>query len=96
MRFYAHYGHKEFILCLGYRGDMIREYFLQYSEYLSNDFTMSDGGRTLKLHNSDIQDWTITFVDTGLHSNIGQRLQPRQAPAVRRADVSCELHRWPG
>ena len=74
MRYYAHFGHKEFILCLGYRGDLIREYFLRYSEYLSNDFTMSDGGRTLELHSSDIQDWRITFVDTGLHSNIGQRL----------------------
>lgn len=74
MRFYAHYGHKDFILCLGYRGDLIREYFLKYSEYLSNDFTMSDGGKTLQLHDSDIHDWTITFVDTGLHSNIAQRL----------------------
>ena len=74
MRYYAHFGHKDFILCLGYRGDQIREYFLKYSEYLSNDFTMSDGGRTLELHGSDIQDWRITFVDTGLHSNIGQRL----------------------
>jgi glucose-1-phosphate cytidylyltransferase len=74
MRYYAHFGHKEFILCLGYRGDLVREYFLKYSEYLSNDFTMSDGGRTLELHSSDIQDWKITFVDTGLHSNIGQRL----------------------
>jgi len=74
MRYYAHFGHKEFILCLGYRGDLIREFFLNYSECLSNDFTMKDGGRTLQLHSSDIQDWTITFVDTGLHSNIGQRL----------------------
>lgn len=74
MRYYAHFGHKDFILCLGYRGDLIREYFLKYSEHLSNDFTMSDGGRTLELHSSDIQDWRITFVDTGLHTNIGQRL----------------------
>jgi glucose-1-phosphate cytidylyltransferase len=74
MRYYAHYGHKEFVLCLGYMGDLIREYFLNYSEYLSNDFTLRDGGRTLELHRSDIQDWVITFVDTGLHSNIGERL----------------------
>lgn len=74
MRYYAHFGHNDFILCLGYRGDLIREYFLRYSEYVSNDFTMSDGGRRLELHSSDIQDWRITFVDTGLHSNIGQRL----------------------
>ena len=74
MRYYAHYGHKDFILCLGYRGHMIREYFLKYDECMSNDFTLSQGGKKLEVHNSDIQDWRITFVDTGLHSNIGQRL----------------------
>ena len=74
MRYYAHYGHKEFILCLGYRGDLIREYFLNYSEAMSNDFTLSAGGKRIELHASDIHDWKITFVDTGLHSNIGQRL----------------------
>ncbi len=74
MRYYAHYGHKEFILCLGYRGDMVRKYFLEYEETLSNDFTLSEGGRKVDLHSSDIADWKITFVDTGLHSNIGERL----------------------
>lgn len=74
MRYYAHYGHNEFILCLGYRGDLIKEYFLTYSETMSNDFTLSEGGRRIDLHNSDIDDWNITFADTGLHSNIGQRL----------------------
>ena len=74
MRYYAHFGHKEFILCLGYRGDLIREYFTNYKEYLSNDFTLSEGGRRIELHSTDIQDWRITFVDTGLHANIGQRL----------------------
>jgi len=74
MRYYAHFGHKDFILCLGYRGDLIREYFLNYQECMSNDFTLSEGGRRIELHSSDIQDWRITFVDTGLHSNIGQRL----------------------
>ena len=74
MRYYAHFGHKDFILCLGYRGDLIREYFLNYNECMSNDFTLSEGGRKVELHSSDIDDWRITFVDTGLHSNIGQRL----------------------
>ena len=74
MRYYAHFGHKEFILCLGYRGELIREYFLDYSEALSNDFTMSEGGEKIELHSSDIKDWKITFVETGLHSNIGERL----------------------
>jgi glucose-1-phosphate cytidylyltransferase len=73
MRYYAHFGHKDFILCLGYRGDLVREYFLKYDECLSNDFTLQPGGK-VELHSRDIQDWRITFVDTGLHSNIGQRL----------------------
>lgn len=75
MRYYAHYGHKDFILCLGYRGDLIKEYFLNYEECVSNDFVLSQGGRNRVLINSDIEDWRITFVDTGLHSNIGERLK---------------------
>jgi glucose-1-phosphate cytidylyltransferase len=75
MKYYAHHGHKEFILCLGYRGDVIKNYFLNYNECLSNDFVLSDGGRKLELMASDIHDWKITFVDTGLTSNIGQRLK---------------------
>jgi glucose-1-phosphate cytidylyltransferase len=74
MRYYASFGHKDFILCLGYRGDLIREYFLNYNECLSNDFVYSQGGRKIEPLSSDIQDWRITFVDTGLHSNLGQRL----------------------
>ena len=74
MRYYAHYGHKEFVLCLGYRGDMVKDYFLNYSESASNEVTLSDGGRRVEYHSSDIDDWKITFVDTGLHSNLGQRL----------------------
>ena len=74
MRYYAHFGHKDFILCLGFRGDLIREYFLQYNEAMSNNFTLSNGGRTIELHRRDLDDWRITFMDTGLHSNIGQRL----------------------
>jgi glucose-1-phosphate cytidylyltransferase len=75
MKYYAHFGIKDFILCLGYRADYIKNYFLTYNECLSNDFTLSDGGRTLELLKSDIGDWRITFVDTGLNANIGQRLK---------------------
>lgn len=74
MKYYAHFGHKDFVLALGYRGDIIKHYFTQYDERLSNDFVLSDGGRKTKLFNSDIEDWTITFADTGSNSNIGQRL----------------------
>jgi len=75
MKYYAHYGHKDFILCLGYKADSIKDYFLNYNEAVSNDFVLSDGCRKVQLLNSDIDDWKITFVDTGLHSNIGQRLK---------------------
>ncbi len=75
MKYYAHYGHNDFVLCLGYRGDVIKNYFLNYSETLSNDFVLSHGGKKLELMASDIDDWKITFVDTGLTSNIGQRLK---------------------
>ncbi len=75
MKYYAHYGHKDFILCLGYKADYIKEYFLNYNECLSNDFVLSAGGKQVQMIGSDIHDWRITFVDTGLSSNIGQRLK---------------------
>jgi glucose-1-phosphate cytidylyltransferase len=75
MKYYAHYGHKDFILCLGYRGDVIKNYFLNYSECVSNDFVLSEGGKKLELMGTDIHDWKITFVETGATSNIGQRLK---------------------
>jgi glucose-1-phosphate cytidylyltransferase len=75
MKYYAHFGHKDFLICLGYRGDAIKNYFLNYSECLSNDFTLSEGGKKLQLMGSDIHDWKITFVETGATANIGQRLK---------------------
>jgi glucose-1-phosphate cytidylyltransferase len=75
MKYYAHFGHKEFILCLGYKADVVKDYFLNYDECVSNNFVLSNGGRKVQLINSDIHDWNITFVDTGISSNIGQRLK---------------------
>lgn len=74
MKYYAHFGHKDFILCLGYKGDVIKNYFLNYDECTSNDFVLTKGGKEVRLYNSDISDWTISFIETGLNSNIGQRL----------------------
>jgi glucose-1-phosphate cytidylyltransferase len=74
MKYYAHHGHKDFILCLGHKAEVIKDFFLNYNEALSNDFVISDGGRQVKLLSSDIDEWRITFVDTGLYTNIGQRL----------------------
>jgi glucose-1-phosphate cytidylyltransferase len=78
MKYFAHFGHREFILCLGYRGDLIKQFFLHYNECVSNDFVFSKGGKDIELVNSDIHDWRITFVDTGLNANIGQRLTAAQ------------------
>jgi glucose-1-phosphate cytidylyltransferase len=75
MKYYAHFGHKDFILCLGHRADAVKNYFLNYNECSSNDFVLSAGGKKLELLNSDIHDWRITFADTGINSNIGQRLK---------------------
>jgi len=75
MKYYAHYGHTDFVLCLGHQGDLIKKYFLEYNECVSNDFVLSPGGKGIELLHSDIQDWRITFVDTGLTSNIGERLK---------------------
>jgi len=74
MRYYAHFGHTDFILCLGYGAAAVKDYFLKYDETLSNDFTLALGGRELQLHSTDITDWKITFIDTGLRASIGERL----------------------
>src|SRR5258708_22426219 len=74
MKYYAHFGHRDFVLCLGYKGDVIKDYFLNYNECRSNDFVLSQGGQRIELLQKDIDDWRITFVDTGMHANIGERL----------------------
>ena len=78
MKYYSHFGHKDFILCLGHQGEAIKRFFLNYEECLSNDFVYSEGGKKVLLSNSDIHDWKITFADTGTDSNIGQRLKAVQ------------------
>src|ERR1041385_562145 len=75
MKYYAHHGHKDFILCLGYKADVVKDYFLNYDECVSNNFVLSQGGKKLRLLSSDIHDWNITFVDTGIQANVGQRLK---------------------
>ncbi len=73
MRYYAHFGHTDFVLCLGYGAHHVKDFFLNYSETASNDFVLRGGA--VELLGSDIQDWTITFVHTGLDSPIGERLR---------------------
>ena len=81
MKYYAHHGHKDFILCLGHQGDVVKDYFLNYDECVTNDFVLRGGHggdrrqRNLELMTSDTDDWTITFVDTGPLACVGQRLR---------------------
>jgi glucose-1-phosphate cytidylyltransferase len=75
MKYYAHFGLTDFVLCLGYRAEAIKHFFLTYNEALANDFVLSDGGAKVHLLKTDIQNWNITFVDTGLHACIGERLR---------------------
>ena len=75
MKYYAHFGHKDFVLCLGHNSEYIKNYFLNYNECVSNDFVLTEGGAKLDLIHKDIQDWRITFTDTGARTNIGGRLR---------------------
>jgi glucose-1-phosphate cytidylyltransferase len=98
MKYYAHYGHKDFILCLGHGAGAIKDFFLKYDQSVSSDFVLSEGSK-IELLERDIQDWRVTFVDTGLHTNVGERLR-----AVREyidgdemffanyADALCDLN----
>lgn len=74
MKYYAHYGHRDFIFCLGHKSQSFKEYFLNYNEFVSNDFTISDGGRRVELLRRDMADWRLTFLETGIDANIGERL----------------------
>jgi glucose-1-phosphate cytidylyltransferase len=75
MRYYAHFGHTEFILCLGYGAGAVKDYFLNYRETASNDFVLTKGGQYVEMLSTDISDWTITFIDTGMDTAIGERLR---------------------
>ena len=75
MRYYAHFGHKDFILCLGYGAQAVKDYFLNYRETTSNDFVLRQGGDDIKMLSTDISEWTISFIDTGIDTAIGERLR---------------------
>jgi glucose-1-phosphate cytidylyltransferase len=75
MKTYAHYGFNEFILCLGYKGRMIKEYFINY-ETISSDITLKLGNKDIKIHNQiQEKDWIITFAETGEDAQTGSRVK---------------------
>jgi glucose-1-phosphate cytidylyltransferase len=75
MKYYAHFGFTDFVLCLGYKAEAIKHFFLTYNEAMANDFVLSEGGARVHLLKTDIHNWNVTFVDTGLYSSIGERLR---------------------
>jgi glucose-1-phosphate cytidylyltransferase len=80
MKTYAHYGHKEFVLCLGYKGDVIKRYFLDY-ETMNADFTITLGRKeSIELHSAHgEQDWKVTLAHTGLNAMTGARVKRAQS-----------------
>ena len=75
MKTYSHYGFKDFVLCLGYKGNMIKNFFLNYDK-LSRDFTYNPNSNKITKHGeNDIEDWNITFAETGLNSETGSRIK---------------------
>ena len=73
MKIYSHYGYNEFILALGYKGNMIKDYFLNQRAFL-NDFTIDTSTDEMKFHKNNCDNFKITFAETGLKSETGERI----------------------
>jgi len=74
MRLYAHSGFEEFVVALGYKGEVIRDYFLNYHA-LTHDLTIRLGDGTAEIHGASCEDWTVHLVDTGLKTQTGGRMR---------------------
>jgi len=74
MNYYSQYGHKDFLLCLGYKGNIIKNFFLNYKPQTFADCVVSDAGEKVEILGDMNSDWRVTMIDTGIWRNIGQRL----------------------
>lgn len=74
MQYYSQYGHHDFVLCLGYKANVVKNYFLNYKLAETNDFIISDFGSKVEIIGERPPDWNVTLVDTGVWRNIGERL----------------------
>jgi glucose-1-phosphate cytidylyltransferase len=74
MEYYSHYGHRDFVLCLGYKSNVIKEYFSNYNPALNSDFVISDFGKKVEIIGDRPPDWRVSLIDTGIWRNIGERL----------------------
>jgi glucose-1-phosphate cytidylyltransferase len=74
MQYYAHYGHRDFVLCLGYKASVIKDYFLSYRPTATQDFVISEHGQKIELLGAAADDWRVALIDTGIWRNVGSRL----------------------
>jgi glucose-1-phosphate cytidylyltransferase len=74
MNYYSQYGHRDFVLCLGYKANVVKEFFLNYKPQIFADCVVSKQGTDVQLLSEIKEDWRVTLIDTGIWRNIGQRL----------------------
>ena len=74
MNYYSQYGHRDFVLCLGYKANVVRDYFLTVKRWTYSDVKISDFGRQVEVLGEAPPDWRVSLVDTGIWRNIGERL----------------------
>ncbi|WP_274425409.1 sugar phosphate nucleotidyltransferase [Chelativorans sp. YIM 93263] len=74
MQYYSDYGHDDFVLCLGYKANVIKDFFLNFRPQSFQDCVISDGGRNIEVLGEMNRDWRVTLIDTGIWRNIGERL----------------------
>jgi glucose-1-phosphate cytidylyltransferase len=74
MQYYSRYGHRDFVLCLGYKANIVKDFFLNYRPQVYADCTVSEHGSKVEFHSKLPEDWRISLIDTGIWRNIGERL----------------------
>ena len=74
MQYYSQYGHQDFILCLGYKANVVKDYFLNYRQAANSDCMVSNFGKKIEILGERPPDWRVSLMDTGIWRNIGQRL----------------------
>lgn len=79
MEYYSDYGHNDFVLCLGYKANVVKDFFLNIRPQTFADCVVSDGGRNVRLLEDVDRDWSVTLLDTGIWRNIGERLWSARA-----------------
>lgn len=78
MQWYSEYGHDEFVLCLGYKANVIKDFFLNTRPHSFSDCVVTRGGHDVRLLGDTVEDWSVTLIDTGIWRNIGERLWAAQ------------------